>query len=225
MKFLILSSLLISSTAFAQSIDVNGFKTLLTQKKATLEKVNVGMSKKVVTTSKAEAENGEVCEYTQTAVQTILRIEGAKMIVHSKEALTLVPSPACTALEFQNYEETVVFYQDKPSVAADIAVLDEAGSDIRSIIKSGELVTMKMEVSDTDEAGNNFSDSLTFKYDLTKPSFKSLISTEGQAFKTLVQDQADVDVNKIDLRKVTFCANDDADSSDCVEGDFSDILF
>lgn len=220
MKFLILSSLLISSTAFAQSLDVKAFKTLLTQKKATLEKVNVGMSKKVVTTSKAETESGDVCEYTQTAIQTILRIEGTKMIVHSQEALTLIPSSACTALEFQNYEEIVVFYQDKPSVEADIAALDESAADIRSIVKSGEQVTMKMEVSD-----DTFSDSLTFKYDLTKPSFKNLLSTEGKAFKTLIQDQADVDVNKIDLRKVTFCANDDADSSDCVEGDFSDILF
>lgn len=225
MKFLILSSLLFSSTAFAQSLDVKAFKTLLTQKKATLEKVNVGMSKKVVTTSKAETESGAVCEYTQTAIQTILRIEGAKMIVHSNEALTLVPSAACTELEFQNYEETVVFYQDKPSAEADIAVLDEAAADIRSIVKSGELVTMKMEVSETDEEGNTLSDSLTFKYDLAKPSFKNLLLTEGKAFKTLILDQADVDVNKIDLRKVTFCANDDADSSDCVEGDFSDILF
>lgn len=220
MKFLILSSLLVSTTTFAQSIDVKAFKTLLTQKQAVLEKATPGMSKKVVTTAKAQD-----CQYSQTAVQTILRIEGTKMIVHSKESLTLVPSSACTSAGYENYEETVVFYVEKPSLPSDLAALDASASSITSLVKAGEQVTMLMDVKETDEDGNTSTEKLSFKYDLTKPSFRNLVLTEGEGFKTVVTDQADVDLNTVDLRNVTFCANDDEDNSDCVQGDFSDILF
>ncbi|WP_408097567.1 hypothetical protein ACJVC5_01270 [Peredibacter sp. HCB2-198] len=220
MKFLILSSLLVSTSAFAQSIDVKAFKTLLTQKQAILEKATPGMSKKVVTTAKVED-----CQYSQTAIQTILRIEGEKMIVHSKESLTLVPSSACINAGYENYEETVVFYVARPTLSADLEALDASAASIKSLVKAGEQVTMQMDVKETDEDGNTSIEALTFKYDLTRPSFSNLILTEGEGFKTVVTDEKDVDLNTVDLRNVTFCANDDEDSSDCVQGDFSDILF
>lgn len=224
MRFLILSSLLMSTTAFAQSIDVNTFKTLLTQKQSTLEKVNPGMSKKIVTTAKIDTESG-TCEYIQTAVQTILKLEGSKMIVHSAESLSLVPSAACTSAGYENYKETILFYAEKPTLAADLSTLSASANDIKSLVKSGDIVTMVMDVKETDEDGNSSIDSLTFKYDLTLPSFRNLVLTEGEGFKTVVSDQADVNVNTIDLKKVVFCASNDDDNSDCVEGDFSDILF
>ena len=224
MKFLILSSLLVSTTTFAQSIDVKAFKALLTMKQAVLEKATPGMSKKVVTTAKVETDAG-ACEYSQTAVQTILRLEGTKMIVHSKESLTLVPSSGCIDAGYENYNETVVFYVERPTLAADLAILDASAANIKSLMKSGEQVTLLMDVELADEEGNTAKESMTFKYDLTKPSFRNLVLTEGEGFKTVVTDQADVDLNTVDLRNVTFCANDDEDSSDCVQGDFSDILF
>lgn len=224
MKFLILSSLLISTTAFAQSIDVRAFKTLMTMNQAILERVTPGMSKKVVTTALTETDAGP-CEYSQTAIQTILRIEGSKMIVHSKESLTLVPSSGCISAGYENYEETVVFYVEKPTLAADLAILDASAANIKSLVKSGEQVTLLMDVELADEEGNTAKESMTFRYDLTKPSFRNLILTEGEGFKTIVTDERDVDLNTVDLRNITFCANDDEDSSDCVQGDFSDILF
>ena len=130
MKVLLTLSLLVTTSAFAQSLDVNGFKNLLSQRQALLERVNQGMSKKLITVSKIPTELGP-CEITETSVQTVLKIEGAKIIVHSKENYTPAATAACAGFESQ--EVAVLFYDEKPSLALDLADLDASASQIKSI--------------------------------------------------------------------------------------------
>ncbi len=211
MKFLLISSLLLSSTAFAQNLDITGFKNILTQRQATLEKVNQGMSKKLVSVTKIPTELG-FCEFNETAIQTILKIEGPKIIVHSKESYIPAQTPSCAGFESQ--EVSVLFYEDKPSLAADLLDLDASASTITSIVQNGEIVTLSLNVENKP---------VVVKYDLTKPTFKNVIFTQAGNQTTTGSDMLDIDVNTIDLKKVLFC--DSADSDSCVEGDFSDILF
>ncbi len=220
MKALILSSLMFSSMSFAQNLDVKALKTLLTQRQATLEKVNQGMSKKLITLTKIPTEIG-FCELRETAVQTVLKIEGDKIIVHSKENYVPAATPACAG--FESSEVSVLFYEDKPSLAADLSDLDASAADIRSIAKAGEIVSMNLSSVVTEEDGTSRTESVSVKYDLTKPSFKNLIFTQDSTSTTTGEDMADIDVYSINLKKVLFCDSNDSDS--CVEGDFSDILF
>lgn len=220
MKALILTSLMFSSLSFAQNLDVKSLKTLLTQRKATLEKINQGMSKKLLTLTKIPTEIG-FCELNETAIQTVLKIEGDKIIVHSKESYVPAATPACAG--FESSEVSVLFYEDKPSLAADLADLDASAADIRTISKAGEVVSMNLSTVVTEEDGRSRTESVSVKYDLTKPSFKNLIFTQDSGSTTNGQDMADIDVYTINLTKVLFCDSNDSDS--CVEGDFSDILF
>ena len=215
MKALILCSCLITSTSFAQVLDLNGFKNLLMQKQVQLETVNEGMSKKLITNSVITNALG-ICEFTETSVQTVLKIEGSKIIIHSKEVVTAADTPACQDEEIESGEATILFYEEKPTLAADLADLDASAHEIRSLSKSSEIITMNLELSETKEA-------LSIKYDLRKPSFKNMISTHGKNFSIISQDMADIDVQTLDLTNVVFCASSDSD--DCVEGNFSDILF
>jgi len=211
MKFLFISSLLLSGTAFAQNLDINGFKNVLTQRQATLEKVNQGMSKRLVSLTKIPTELG-FCELTETYIQTILKVESSKIIVHSKESYLPAQTPSCAGFESQ--EVAVLFYEDRPSLAADLADLDASASSISSIIQAGEVVTLNLVVENRP---------VVVKYDLTKPTFKNVIFSQAGNQTTNGSDMLDVDVNTIDLKKVLFC--DSAESDNCVEGDFSDILF
>lgn len=220
MKALILSSLMFSSMSFAQNLDVKALKTLLTQRQMTLEKVNQGMSKKLATLTKIPTEIG-FCELRETAIQTVLKIEGDKIIVHSKESYVPAATPACAG--FETSEVSVLFYEDKPSLASDLADLDASAADIRSIAKAGEIVSMNLSTVVTEEDGTSRTESVSVKYDLTKPSFKNLIFTQDSTSTTTGEDMADIDVYSINLQKVLFCDSNDSDS--CVEGDFSDILF
>lgn len=220
MKALILSSLMFSSMSFAQNLDVKALKTLLTQRQATLERVNQGMSKKLTTLQKIPTEIG-YCELRETAVQTVLKIEGDKIIVHSKENYVPAATPACAG--FEASEVSVLFYEDKPTLAADLADLDASAADIRSIVKAGETVSMSLSTVVTEQDGTSRTEALSVKYDLTKPSFKNLVFTQDSTSTTTGEDMADIDVYSINLKKVLFCDSNDSDS--CVEGDFSDILF
>lgn len=207
MKSLLLATLFISTGTYAQSLDVNSLKGLLTQRKAILEKVNQGMSKKVVTITKYPTELGP-CDVTETAVQTVLKIEGEKMIVHSKETYTPATTAACAGFESQTLG--VIFFEDKPSLEKDLADLDETAAQVKSISKAGEIVTLSLP-------------DLTVKYDLSKSSFKNTIFLQDKTSTMNVSDMADVDVYSIDLKKVLFCES--ADSDECAEGDWSDVLF
>jgi hypothetical protein len=220
MKALILSSLMFSSMSFAQDLDVKTFKNLLSQRQATLEKVNQGMSKKLIILTKIPTEIG-FCELKETAVQTVLKIEGDKIIVHSKENYVPAATPSCAG--FEASEVSVLFYEDKPALASDLADLDASAADIRSIVKAGEIVSMNLSSVVTEDDGTSRNEAVSVKYDLTKPSFKNLIFTQDSTSSTTGEDMADIDVYSINLKKILFCDSNDSES--CVEGDFSDILF
>lgn len=207
MKALLISSLLISSTSFAQALDVPALKKLMTQKKAVIEKINPGMSKKLSTITRIPTELGP-CELTEELVQTVLKIEGEKIIVHSKEKYSPASTPACAG--FESSEVGVVFFDGLPSLDKELEDLDASAKDITSISRAGDVVTMKIETA-------------TLVYDFNKPAFKNLISIKDTAFSTTSTDISDIDVNSISLKKVLFCES--ADSQNCIEGDFSDILF
>jgi hypothetical protein len=223
MKILVTTALLLSSSVtLAQSLTVPALKTLLTQNRATLERVNVGMSKRIVTTGSVLVE-GSTCQYTLTAEQSIVTIEGAKMIVFSRESFAPAASGACQAAGFQAFSENILFYDDKPTLEADLAELDQA--QVQSIVRNGNLVTLSVRGSTTNPDGSTGTENISIVYDLTKPSFKNLVSTTARDYRIAVTDLADQNVASFNLRNVLFCANNDGDYSDCVQGDFSDILF
>lgn len=211
MKFLIVTSLLFSTSLFAQTIDLKGVKTLMTQRQATLEKVYPGMAKQIVTLTKYPTEVGP-CVVTETSLQTVLKVEGDKIIVHAKEKYVPASTEACEGFEAQDV--AVVFYQDRPSLALDMADLDEAASSIKGFVKNGDIITMMI---------NAENESVTVKYDFSKPSFKNLIFTQDSAQTITGTDVSDVNLSTIDLSHVLFCES--AESQNCTEGDFSDILF
>lgn len=213
MKVLLVSSLLFASTGFAQTLDVQGLKNLFTQRQAVLEKINQGMSKKLTTITRYPTELGP-CDMTETAVQTVLKIEGAKIIVHSQEKYVPAATPACAGFETQ--EVSVLFYEDKPSLALDLADLSETAAQIKSIQKIGDIVHMSIN-------GASAAEVVTVKYDLTKPSFKNTIFIQSPDSITNGEDMADIDVYTLNLKNVLFCES--AESDQCAEGDFSDILF
>jgi hypothetical protein len=212
-----------TSSAFAQNLTKDQFAKLLHSKKAQLEAVNVGMSKSTVTTSSVTLDDGTKCDYTQTALQSILRIDGDKMIILSKESFQPVANDVCTAAGIQAFQENVLFYEDKPSVDEDIKDLNE--SDVKSIVKAGDQVTMMVNGTLTNDDGTTTIELVTVKYDLTKSSFKNLILNQTPSVKVETTDAIDLDLTTVDLHDVVFCENNDADNSDCVRGDFSDILF
>ena len=222
MKMLLLGSLILgTTTSFAQSMNVNELKNLFSARKATLEKVNAGMTKKIITTSSEGA-----CGIMTTATQIVLKIDGEKMFILSKEKLQPQNSQACrTAGYTASAESAIVYLEDKPALANDLADLDATASNIKAINKAGEIVTLNVEVDVEDESGTSSNEKVTIKYDLTKPSFKNMISSQSINYKTVIEDLADSDLSKVDLTKVSFCDNNDGDESECVEGDFSDILF
>jgi hypothetical protein len=212
MKALIITSLLLATTTtFAQSIDLKGVKTLMTQRQALLEKVYQGMAKQIVTSTKYPTEVGP-CVVSETSIQTVLKVEGDKIIVHSKEKYVPAATAACAG--FQPQEISVIFYEDKPSLALDFADLDEAASTITGLVKNGEIVTMLIKAEN---------ETVTVKYDFSKPSFKNLIYTQDSNQTVTGTDIADVNVNSIDLTHVLFCES--SQSQNCSEGDYSDILF
>lgn len=208
MKTLLISSLLVGS------ITLNDFKNLLTKNQEVLEEVHQGMTKKLMTSSKVETEFGQ-CAFTETAVQTVLKIEASKIIIYSKELFTPAQSEACLEAGYEAYEEIALFYEDKPSLAAELADLDAAAADIRSLSMRGNIITMNLNYSENEE--------LTIQYDLTKSAFNNMVMTKSEALETKSEILADIDVHSLDLTNVLFCTGED--SQDCVEGNYSDLLF
>jgi hypothetical protein len=215
MNTFIIGAMLLSSTSlFAQAIDTTTFKTLLTMKKESLEKVNPGMTKKVVTLAKIQM-GSEVCGYKLTSTQSILKVESEKIIVFAKEKFSPQNTPSCRAAGYtSSTEEALLYYQDKPSLAKDLADVDTSSADIKDIFLSGNMVTVNLKT-----------ENLTLQYDLTKPSFKNVILVQTSSFKTTSEDVPDIDVKSVNLTKVLFCDNNDGDTSECSEGDYSDILY
>lgn len=212
-----------TSSAFAQNLTKAQFSTLLQSKKASLEAVHAGMSKSAVTTAAVILEDGTKCDCRQTAQQSILRIDGEKMIILSKETFQPAVKAACQAAGLESFSEDVLFYEAKPTLAQDLQDLNE--SDVKTISKAGEIVTMTVSGTMTNEDGTTASELLTVKYDLSKSSFKNMLLSQSPSFKIETTDAADIDVNAVNLTDVVFCENNDGDKEDCVRGDFSDILF
>lgn len=224
MKLMIAGILALGTgSVFAQAMTKAQLATLMQTKKAVLETVTVGMTKSMVTKSTVTAEDGTKCNYIQTAVQSVLKIEAEKMIVFSKESFQPAATPECAAAGLQAFQENVVFYESKPAVTQDIQDLNQ--SDVQSIVRAGDLITMTVNGSITNDDGTTATELLTVKYDLSKSSFKNMILSQSPSFTIETSDVADIDVNTVDLRDVVFCENNDGDNSDCVRGDFSDILF
>lgn len=224
MKALLIGMLLFSATSVsAQNLTKTQVASLLQSKKATLEAVHPGMSKSSVTTAAVILEDGTKCDFRQTAIQSILKIEAEKMIILSKEMFQPAATEACAAAEMEAFEESVLFYEDKPSMALLLQDLNE--SDVKSATKTGEVLTMTVNGTITNDDGTTTSELMTVKYDLTKSSFKNLILSQTPSFKTETTDMVDIDPNTVDLSDVVFCENNDGVKEDCVRGDFSDILF
>lgn len=212
MKIFLFSLLFFSFPLFAQNLDIKTLKTMMIERKEVLETINQGMSKKLTTVYKIPTDLG-FCEMTETAIQTVLKIEDSKIIVHSKENYVPANLPACEGAQIQ--EVSVIFYQDRPSLEADLNDIDAMASNISTISRTGAIVTMKFN----SEAG----ELVTAKYDLSKPSFKNTLLVQDSKTSVVTMDLQDIDVSTIDLKKVLFCES--AESNDCVEGDWSDILF
>jgi hypothetical protein len=222
MKMLLIGILALSASAtYAQSLTKAQFASLLTERKATLEAVNAGMSKKVVTTGVFAPEEDVICDYTQVSTQSVLRIEGDKIIVLSEEEFFPGKGLGCQGVE--KSLEKVVFFEAKPSLTDELADLE--ASDVQSITKNGDIVTMVVNGTITDEDGTEETQAVTVKYDLTKSSFKNVLSTETKDLKSVTTEAADKDLTQVDLKKVTFCPASDSPEEECMEGDFSDILF
>lgn len=211
MKVLLFGALFLSTASFAQTLNLASLKTLMTQKKALLENVYPGMSKKLTTVLKYETELGP-CEVTETALQTVLRLEGEKIIVYSKETYKPAGTAACAGFESQSAD--VLFYEDKPSLTQELADLDETAPAIKTIVRSGDIVTLNL---------SSQGDLVTVKYDFSKPIFKNTLLIQDKDSTMTGSDLADVDIYSIDLRDVLFC--DSADSDQCSQGDWSDVLY
>ncbi len=145
------------------------------------------------------------------------------MIVYSQESFRPEANPACTAAGMEAFQENVVFFEAKPTLAQDLKDLND--SDVKTIVRAGEVVTMTVNGVVTNADGTTGSEIVTVKYDLTKSSFKNLILSQSASLKVETAEAANVDVNTVNLTDVVFCENNDADNSDCTRGDFSDILF
>lgn len=217
---LVFATLLFSSVGFAQSLDVTAMKSLMQQRKATLEQLNQGMSRKMTTVSRVATEKGP-CEITSVAIQTMLKVQGENMIVFSKENYTPAATPACAGFGAQSV--AVVFYDDKPTLASDLKELDENASDIVSLSKAGEIVTMVLKKNVELPNGTARPETITVKYDMTKPSFKNTLLVQDSTSKVTIEDMSDVDINSISLKDVLLCES--ADSDNCQQGDWSDILY
>ncbi len=224
MKTFIVLSLMVSSASFAQSLTLTSLKSFMGQKQTVIERVNVGMTKQLVTTGKI-AVDAAVCNYTTTTDQSVLKIEGDKIIIHSKEKFSPDASTACTTAQYTPYEESIIFYSDKPSLTLDVLDLDAIAADVQTISRVGDLVTMVIKSTFEEDDGTQTQDLVTYKYDFTKSSFKNLVQTQGSDFQTLSIDKTDINVNLVNLSNILFCDNNDGDNSECSQGDFTDILY
>lgn len=217
MNILIIFSFLLTSTSiYAQSLSLESLKNLFTQNQTILEKVNPGMTKKVTTTGKIESDSGS-CNYRLISTQTIIKMQNDKMIIFAKEKFSPQKSAECMKVGYTaSTENSLLYFQDKPTLAKDLSDLDLSAKDIQSINKMGAVISLDLVTEN---------ELMTIQYDLTKPSFKNIVLSQTKTFKTLSEDLADLDIKSLDLKKVLFCDNNDGDNSECSEGDYSDILF
>jgi hypothetical protein len=209
MKLLALSALLLSSSTFALTLPE--FKAQADAAKSTWAANHVGQTK--VVTISGSADN---CTYSTTSTQTVLKFESGKLIILAQDKFTPAATPECQALNYQAFEEKILFYQDLPGVVADLAYLDDPETQVSALTQNGTVVELVMTMSGVP---------VIAAYDLAQSGFQNLISTSSEGVTTTVAASPDLDVNALDLSNVLFCDNNDGDNSECSEGNFSDILF
>ncbi len=205
----------------AQSVSLDSFLNVLAQKKASLEVLTPGMSKQLTTVSSFESEDGTVCNYVQTSTQTVLKIEGDKMIVLSDE--TFKPGSEAGCVGSEEFSEKVLFFEDVPTLAGLEADLRE--TQVQSIQMNGNMVNLSVMAMGTDEEGNPASENLKLLYNLGMPLFKIVSRIEGELYTTTMTNLPDMNLIGVDLTNVLFCPSADSQDEECAEGDFSDILF
>jgi len=224
MKFILsIGFALLSNAVSAQTLQHSDLKTLLQKNKALLEKVQPGMTKKVVSTMTTEN-----CTFRITSTDTVLKIEDAKAIVFSKEKFQPQNTQACQKLGYTaSSEQDYLYFEAKPSINLEIEDLDSLKSSIKKIVRSGNIVTMNIALTSTDEAGQSKTENITNKYDVTKTIFDYGISSQSVNYSTTTETMPKTDLKTISLKSVIFCDNtvEDQEEPECVEGDFSDILF
>lgn len=224
MQALLITALLLTSPVFAQSVNLATFKSLLTERGAKLEQIKAGMSKEMITTGTI-ATNAGACNYRETARQSILKIEGDKLIVLSRERFQPAATEACAKAGYKSVSENILFYQMKPTLLNFLADLDLSAAAIKNLARQGELVVMSMNIEGVDAQGQPQNEELVIKYDLSKSAFRNVIQQQGRDFTTTTQDTADIDPKSADLTNVLFCADNSGDTTECVQGNFSDILY
>lgn len=216
MKTLIFASLLMTSTAFAQSLDLAGLKSLMLSKKDALEVVTAGMSKRLTTLSYIELEDGKRCNFKQVVDQSVLKVQDDRMLVYSLQKFMPANTPDCLQNGYRPFAEKLLFYDVKPTIAMEIEELELAKTEITSITRSGNQVSIVVN----DEEG-----SITSNYDINLPLFKNLVSMKSSYLTITGEHLPNVNPSSIDLTKVLFCDMEEGEASDCVEGDYSDFLF
>jgi hypothetical protein len=219
MKLFIVATIFFSTSVSAQSLDLSTLKGLMTARKTILEKFNVGMTKRITGYNVAVYDDVPACKFKQVTNQSVIKIEAARALILSKVRNFPANTPACREAGFVKAEPESgsIFYISKPSLEQDLKDLDAMAANIKSISKTGEIVSIVA----TTEALN-----VTLNYDLTKPSFKNLVLSQDADSRSVTEDVADVDVAKLDLKKVSFCGVDEEGNFECTpEGDYSDILF
>lgn len=222
MKTLLIGSLLLTSTAtYAQSIDLNALKNLMTSKKESLEKINPGMAKKTI----INAKEGQ-CGTMTTLISTVVKVEAEHIIVHETEKFQSQNTQACRSQGVPTSSTSaVLYYAEKPSLTLEISDIEAFGSDLKSISRTGDVITMNIVMNDTNENGTPVNENLTIQNDLNKSAFKYQILNQGLNHKTTTQDMPDTNLSTLDLKNIAFCESVDSDPSTCMTGDWSDLLF
>lgn len=205
----------------AQSLSLDGFMGVLAQKKADLEVLRPGMAKQLTTVSSFESEDGSICNYVQTSTQTVLKIEGDKMIVLSDE--TFKPGPEAGCVGSEEFTEKVLFFEDVPTLVGLESDLRE--TQVQSIMVNGNIANLNVMATGTDEEGNPASENLKLLYNIGMPLFKIVSRIEGELYTTTMSDLPDANLMAVDLTNVLFCPSADAQDEECAEGNFSDILY
>lgn len=224
--FITLGFVFLSSAVSAQTAsNVAELKSLLLKNKTRLENIQTGTTKQVVSTMSSSN-----CTYRITSTDILLKIEDKKAIIYSKEKFQPQNTEACRAIGYTaSSEQDYLYFEEKPEVELEIKDLDSLSSSIKKVTKSGNIYTLNIALTSTDENGQSKTENITNKYDITKNLFTYGVSSQAVSFSTTTTELPKTDLKTISLKSVIFCDNTaedtDNDGPECVEGDYSDILF
>ncbi|MGE3609823.1 MAG: hypothetical protein AB7I27_09590 [Bacteriovoracaceae bacterium] len=210
--FLIISLMLTSMLSIAETIPLENFQDLLRKNQSTLELITVGMSKFETTDSVVSTDFGN-CAFTQFSQQSIIKIENGRSIILSDERV--VPKDSiCEKAGIKAYNEKILFYEELPSVYETVREFETIRNQIQSIDLDNGNVAITLSQNDQ---------TIKSVYNLKSSIFRYLISEKGEDYSFSSNPIADI--ANFDLSNVLFCEDNDGDNTECVRGDFSDILF